>query len=224
MGVTASSRPTRTLDWTLDSLGRAGWSSVHLFADGDILVAPRHEHLPSTIRRPAAGAWPNYYLGLRELLLRAPDADALLMVQDDVLFYDRQDLRTYLESTLWPTDPPGLVSLYCSAGYSREGAGWHQLDEPWSWGALAFVFPRPVLERFLADSDVRAHEWEGPLGQRKAGIDALIGRWAARHGVPIHYPCPSLAQHTGDISVLWPAQRAVGNRRADRFLADVEPD
>ena len=38
VGVTASSRPTRTLDWTLDSLGRAGWSSVHLFADGDITV------------------------------------------------------------------------------------------------------------------------------------------------------------------------------------------
>ncbi len=71
VGITASSRPTRTLDWTLDSLGRAGWSSVHLFADGDILVAPRHEHVPTTVRRPAAGAWSNYYLSLSELLLRA---------------------------------------------------------------------------------------------------------------------------------------------------------
>ncbi len=88
---------------------------------------------PRPMRRPAAGAWSNYYLSLSELLLRAPAADAFLMVQDDVLFYDRQDLRAYLEATLWPTDPPGLVSLYCSAGYSREGAGWHQLDEPWSW-------------------------------------------------------------------------------------------
>ena len=105
-----------------------------------------------------------------------------------------------------------------------KGAGWHQLNEPWSWGALAFVFSRPVLERFLVDPDVPATPVEGATGPAKAGIDALIGRWAARHGVPIHYPCPSLAQHTGDISVLWPAQRAVGNRHADRFLADVEPD
>ncbi|QEH33013.1 hypothetical protein OJF2_15080 [Aquisphaera giovannonii] len=222
-GVTASSRPTPTLDWTLDSLGRAGWPGAHLFADGDVRGSPRHEHLPRTVRRPAAGAWPNYYLGLGELLARSPEADAFLMVQDDVLFYDRQDVRAYLEAILWPADPPGLVSLYCSACYSRPGSGWHRLEEPWAWGALAFVFPRPVLEAFLADPDVRGHRWGGTLGDRKAGIDALIGRWAARRGIPIHYPCPSLAQHTGDISVLWPSQRAVGNRRADRFLADVEP-
>jgi hypothetical protein len=207
----------------LDSLHRAGWETPHIFADRAVRIAPRHETLPITVRQPEVGAWPNYSLGLIELLMRQPGADAYLMVQDDILFYDRLNLRSYLEQVLWPTDPPGIVSLYCSAAYSRPAIGWHKFEGDWVWGALAFVFPRDLARQFACQTALLAQHWS----ERNDGnghIDSLIGRWASRNDVPVFFPCPSLAQHIGDFSSLWPSQRAIGHRRADRFLADLEPD
>jgi hypothetical protein len=171
---------------------------------------------------PEVGAWSNYYLAMVELLMRAPEADAILLVQDDVLFYDRQDLRGYLERCLWPTDPPGIVSLYCSAAYSRDEPGWHLFDGVWVWGALAFIFPTELARKFATDPIVMEHR-HGAGDEGCANVDVAIGDWAARNNIPLHYPCPSLAQHIGDVSALWPSQRASGYRRADRFLADLEP-
>ena len=39
--------------------------------------------------------------------MREPEADAYLLLEDDVLFFDREDLRVYLEDVLWR----GLVGL-----------------------------------------------------------------------------------------------------------------
>ena len=83
-----------------------------------------------------------------------------MMVQDDACFYDRENLRDYLERVLWPCDPPGLISLYCSSAYTNELSGWHQIDNEWVWGALAFVFPRKRLRQFLTDTQVIAHRWK----------------------------------------------------------------
>jgi hypothetical protein len=57
---------------------------------------------------------------------REPQADAYLMVQDDALFYDREDLREYLEAALWPDGPVGAVSLYCPMAYTQPRSGWHR--------------------------------------------------------------------------------------------------
>ena len=97
VGVTTTLAIIPTLDWTLDSLVRAGWEPSRIFEDLATTIAPRHAKRPLSTREPGIGAWPNYYLGLSELVLRHPDADAYLMVEDDVIFYDRQDLRAYLE-------------------------------------------------------------------------------------------------------------------------------
>jgi hypothetical protein len=134
---------------------------------------------------PAIGAWPNFYLTLLELVLGKPKADAILIVQDDAQFYDRENLRDYLGSILWPRETPGIVSLYCSAAYTREAAGWAVCDTRWEWGALAFVFP----------------------------LD--------RNAIPIWYPTPSLVQHIGETSTVWPGVPAAGFRRADFFAGDL---
>jgi len=162
------------------------------------------------------GAWPNYYLALAELLMRQPHADAYLMAQDDAVFYGRQDVRAYLEQILWPGDRPGLVSLYCSSAYTQPAAGWHLHQGRWVWGAVAFIFPRELAKQFITDPTVFEHRWCDPkLGL--ADIDAVIGRWAERLGISIHFSTPSLAQHVGDVSSLWHGERATGHRRADHF-------
>lgn len=220
VGVTTAPRRQATLETCLDHLVRSGWEKVHLFVDGQIpALADRHRHLPVTLHQPSVGAWPNYYLALQELLCRYPNADALMIVQDDACFYDRECLRTYLDRMLWPTDPPGLLSLYCSSAYTNEHAGWYEITEEWVWGALAFVFPRERACQFVTDPGVIAHRW------RTGGlrlIDEAIGKWALRENIPIHYPTPSLVQHLGVTSTLWPGGASAGFRRADWFAGNPE--
>ena len=221
VGVTTAPRKPPVLDWSLDSLIRAGWPEPRLFADRTVPIARRSAHLAVTLRDDRVGAWPNFYLGLIELLMRDPDADAYMMVEDDVLYYDRQDLRAYLEAVLWPGAEPCLVSLYCSAAYTRPEAGWYRHEGKWTMGALAFVFPAALAKRFVADARVLEHRWNGPAGGL-AGVSGAVGSWAFRRGVPVYFPSPSLAQHIGDRSTIWPSSQARGRRRADQFLADLD--
>jgi hypothetical protein len=218
VGVITAPRRPPTLDACLDSLVRAGWHEPRLFIDGSTTIATRHAHLPLTLREPRIGAWPNFYLALAELLMRDPEADAYMLVEDDAVFFDREDLRAYLEELLWPAEAVGAVSLYCSSVYTQAEPGWKVFSGPWVWGALAFVFPREAVRQLVGDPLIIAHR-----GGRDCGLadtDALIGRWSAARGLPIYFPTPSLVQHIGDRSASWPAVRALGFRRADQFAGD----
>ena len=217
VGVTTAPRGVPTLGDCLASLAVAGWDCPRLFVDGDAPIPEAFSHLPRTDRTPRVGAWPNYYLGLAELLMREPEADAYLMVEDDALFADQPGLRTYLEGLLWPGPRPGVVSLFCSRAYTRPRPGWYAFEGTWAWCALAFVFPRDLARRFLADPDVVGHRWtraRNPL----ADTDWRVGRWAETRGVPVYFPTPSLVQHIGEVSSLWPGVRLQGDRLADRFV------
>jgi hypothetical protein len=171
-----------------------------------------------SLRSPATGAWPNFYLTLLELVLSEPDADAVMMLQDDVQFYDRENVRLYLESIFWPSDPDGIISLYCSAAYTRETPAWTVAEQRWEWGALAFVFPKELARRFVCDPEVIQHRFTN-RGLRF--IDDVIGEWAHRNAIPIWYPSPSLVQHIGDTSTVWHGVPAEGYRRADSFVGDL---
>jgi hypothetical protein len=220
VGVTTAPRDRPTLDECLASLARAGWSNPRLFVDADAPVPGRAAALPRTTRHDRAGAWPNYLLALHELVLREPRADAFMLVQDDCAFHDDESLRDYLERhVLWPEPGPGVVSLYCASAYTRPEAGWHALEQPWGWGALAFVFPNAVARAILLDAGVFEHRRTG-RSHGLAHIDVVIGSWAARRGVPIWFPCPSLVQHVGEVSSLWSGARAAGDRRASWFAGD----
>jgi hypothetical protein len=221
VGVTTSPRKQPTLEICLDSLIRAGWERPWLFVDGGTRLDARRNHLPVTYREEKVGAWPNFYLALLELLMRQPEADAYLLVQDDALFYDGENLRAYLETMLWPDENVAAVSLYCPEPYTRRQAGWYQLDETWVWGALALVFSNPAARRFALDHQVFEHRWAGH--RRDALIDVVVGAWARRNGGSVYYPAPSLVQHIGQTSTLWPAGRATGKRRANWFLDKGAP-
>jgi hypothetical protein len=223
VGVVSSPRLQPTLTATLDSLARAGWDAPHLFLDGTVRVPERFAHLPGVLREPRVGCWPNYYLGLAELLMRHPDADAYLLAEDDALFYDGEVLREYMEQMLWPDRRSCLVSLYCPSLNSAPAFGWRPLRPKWAVGALAFVFPRPLAQDFLLDRAVCDHRW-GRWREEDGGLantDIVIGLWARRKRIRIWYPTPSLVQHIGVTSTLHLNLQATGERRADRWIGSL---
>lgn len=219
VGVTTCPRRLSTIDACLDSLNAAGWRDVRLFMDDEVELAPRHADLPRSVRIPRLGAWPNYYASLTEMVMRDPQADVYMLVQDDTLFYGHSGLRDYLERFVADCD---LVSLFCPRDYSRREPGWYVLEEAWFWGALAFVFSRPVAQTFLTDQRVMSHRWHSDYGGGVKGIDVVIGSWAERVGADVYYPSPSLVQHIGEVSTMWDTARAAGPRRAARYLGDPE--
>jgi hypothetical protein len=220
IGVTTAPRRLPTLADCLDSVIQAGWPEPRLFVDSHVDIPDRFSHLPITLREPRIGAWPNYYLALGELFLRQPQADAYLLIQDDSLFFGHSGLCAYLERILWPGPEPGIASLFCSRSYTQPTHGWHRFDGNWVWCALAFIFSNATAKRFLADRSVVDHRCATTFdGLTK--IDILIGAWAQERQVPIYYPTPSLVQHIGQVSTLWPVARAVGARSADRFAGDL---
>lgn len=221
VGITTAPRPQPALEACLASLRRAGWETPHLFMDGAVRVPAAFDSLPGTLRSPAVGAWPNHYLALLELTLRQPDADAYLLAQDDAIFYDREDLRAYLESALWPAGRWPIVSLYCPAPYTARRPGWSRLGRAWVWGATALVFPGPVARHYLSDRTICEHRWQSPSGGLTQ-IDALLGWWAKKQRIPFWLPTPSLVQHIGAASTLWPDSRATGPRAASWFAGDAE--
>ena len=147
-------------------------------------------------------------------------SDAYLMLQDDVLL--AANLRGYLERTLWPRREVGLVSLYTPSHYSAgKSNGYHEQPCGWNaWGALAYVFPNPAARALLSDPLVVNHRRHGPAdGSRN--IDSVVGLWRQRRRLPYIVHVPSLAQHIGETSTLWPDATIAGKRRADTFVEAI---
>lgn len=219
VGVTTSPRIHPTLEPCLHSLMRAGWDRPHLFIDGPIRLADRHASLPATRRSERLGAWPNYLLALAELLMSRPRAKAYMVVQDDALFYDRESLPRYLEDVLWPGPGPCLVSLYCCEEDQARRPGWRTVPGLATSGPLAILFPPELAKAFLTDFDVFQHRWD-PDERFATSLLDLIPIWAARQGIAVWFPTPSLVQHIGETSTVWPGVRPSGARRAGRFAGD----
>ena len=142
VGVTTAPSEVPTLGECFTSLANAGWDRPRLFADEQSHDPEAFADLPRTSREPLMGAWPNYFLALGELLMRETEADAYLLVQDDVYFAADLQVREYLERILWPGSRAGVVSLFCSRAYTQSQPGWYRFDGVWHWGDLAFVFSR----------------------------------------------------------------------------------
>ena len=221
VGVTTAPRKESTLLQTLNSLKIAGWDTPRLFVEPGTEIPPEFNRLPISLRDETLGAFPNWYLALTELVLRHPRAEAYLLCQDDVLF--ATDLRDYLEHTLWPAQQIGVVSIYCPShyrqaakpGFIREDQGWY------SWGALAYIFSNPSARALLSDSMVLNHRDFGP-SEGLRHIDSVVGYWCERNQLPYYVHSPSLAQHIGDSSTIYPLATASGKRQARDFRSQCE--
>jgi len=221
VGMVTAPLKEETFTQSMRSLLAAGWNSPRIFAEPGSPIPEEFQHLPLTQRDSAAGCWPNYYLALQELLTRHPDADAFMVAQDDVLFAcaDRnENLRQYLEHSLWPDDQTGCVSIYCSAAYHQDKHDWHRFQGKWLWGALAFIWPRESLIHFLSHNGIM---WrftdKRTKGTRRS--DRVVGHWHAEHNKSMWYCSPSLVQHIGNTSTLYgPGNKARGKRAAREFV------
>lgn len=217
VGVTTAPRRKSTLGRTLHSLEEAGWDRPRLFVEPSVELPSKFADLPATKRDEIIGAFPNWYLGLSELVMRDPHAEAYLLCQDDVLFSG--NLRDYLEQVLWPAPRVGVVSVYCPSHYGLDKpGGFHVEDHGWgTWGALAYVFPNPSARAILTDSLVVNHRHHGPAAGMR-NIDSVVGGWCARSCLPYYVHVPSLAQHIGETSTLWRHGGLGGRRHARHFL------
>lgn len=221
VGITTAPRKQNTLAQTLTSLKTAGWDKPQLFAEPGTVIPKEFKELPISQRNEVLGAFPNWYLALTELVLRNPRAEAYFLCQDDVLF--SKDLRNYLEFNLWPAERVGVVSIYCPSHYRQElEPGFAREDRGWdSWGALAYIFPNPSARSLLSDSMVLNHRDFGPA-EGLHHIDSVVGFWCERNQLPYYVHSPSLAQHIGESSTIYPKAMARGKRRANGFLDQVD--
>lgn len=219
VGVTSARRQSPTLERTLDSLSAAGWDCPRLFTEPGVKLAARFRKLPRTRRDKTIGAFPNWYLGLAELVMREPRAEAYLMVQDDVIF--AQGVRAFLEFTLWPSFKTGAVSIYCPSDYAVASTpGFHREDRGWrTWTAQALVFPNPTARALVAAGQLVAHRYSGPHDGLR-NIDCIVGKWCREARRPFYVIYPSLAEHIGETSTLYPHATVSGRRKSSSFVGE----
>jgi hypothetical protein len=218
VGVTTAPRTNSTLMRCLASLRTAGWEEVRLFAEAGSQIPSNVSDIPVTWRESIVGAWPNFYLALAELYLREPRADAYFMVQDDTVFC--RNLRGFLEASLWPAEKLGLLSVFCSAACTQAGTGFLSVDGTQGlFGAQAYIFPNASLRLLLSHPETIAHRLRGET-DGMAMIDVVVGEWATKLKLPVLCHNPSLADHIGDTSTIWPGAQLTGRRAARDFVGE----
>ena len=219
VGVTTASRRQSTLEDCLDSIVRSGWNDPRIFLDGSCRIPQRYNDLSVTWREDFIGVWPAWYLALAELILQQPDADAYVLLQDDVVLYDRELLRDYLEQTLWPGDQPSIVSLFSTD--PDPNPGWHRMDKAWHWGAQGFVFAPEIARAIFADP-ILSRECFAASAENHVPIPKMLCEWIQRSNIDVWYANPSLSQHIGNTSTIWTNASMTSGRRAPWFSGSIE--
>ena len=218
VGITTAPRRKETLATTLSSLASAGWECPTVFAEPGTRVARAFHQLKIVRRQEQLGAWPNFLLGLNELVLTRPEADAYLMVQDDAIFV--RNLREYLEASLWPHPHTGVVSLHTPSHQVPDEAGtqgFFPREVGWgAWGAMAFVFSNASARALLRHPAVVNHRSRG-TGDGLRNVDSVVGHWCHLAGLEYYLHCPSLTQHIGLTTTLWSRDSLEGRRSSSDF-------
>ena len=60
----------------------------------------------------------------------------------------------------------------------------------------------------------------GP-NEGKKNVDSMLGLWAQNNQLAVYFHTPSLAQHIGQTSVVWPRATAGGRRQASDFVGET---
>jgi hypothetical protein len=130
-------------------------------------------------------------------------------------------VRAYLEQVLWPAERIGVVSLFCPSNYARgKPAGFHAEDRGWdTWGAQAYLFPYLSAELVLTSPIFVQHRRSGPSSGSR-NIDSVAGHWCRESRLPYFVHAPSLVQHVGVTSTLYPTAGIWGNRATVDFVGE----
>lgn len=195
-GMLTAPRAVPTLAATVQNLRQAGFADLWLFAEPGTEIPAACAHLPIVRHAERQGPLRNFYLALQTLLEQQHEADCYAIFEDDISA--AHGLRRWCDEQLWPGGH-GIVSLYTSRVYCDERPGWQTLNlgRYRTFGSLALVLRRDMLEGFLADEQVRRS-----FDRSELSGDAVLGEWAQRQGLGIAYHSPSLVQHEGVITSL----------------------
>ena len=211
VGITIAPRERPTHDITIDSFVEAGWESLHIFAEPDVVIDEKHSHFPITKRNRKFGAWQNWFTALKNLVDFYPEADCYGIIQDDVIFC--KGVKKFLEKTLWPAPDVGVCSVFTPSHYTNEVAGWYKNNRGGKlWMAQTYFFPPEGAISCL--NHPRCVKWK-----KDRQIDNAVGFWSRSTKMYPYYFSPSLAQHIGHASTLWSkGNKANGRRSASDFV------
>lgn len=166
VGINAAPRPEPVLNDCVKSIKECGWEPL-VQAEPGTRIPQGVKHV---INQKRLGNFHNFRTLCERLL--ATGADTILTVQDDALFHP--DSKTFAESVLWPENA-AFLSLYTARPYSFGPdrtllpPGVRRANTDWLWGNLAVIWPRRVLEAFVAQPWVK--RWRGTPGDVKAVAD-----------------------------------------------------
>ena len=207
VGITTAPRSLNYLPRTLNSLIETGFNELTVFAEPKSNLSG----LPScdvVQNKKLLGIHHNYVETLRRLLVRNPEAQAIMIVQDDVVFC--KNVREHLERDLWPTWNTGVVSAYSANwnGYERDmkDRGIRKVNHSLLVGACAFIFPREVVKGIV--NHPLGNTWRGRARARskskskvdKKAADAFVGTVIKKMGLHAYFYVPSMVQHIAKVS------------------------
>lgn len=192
IGVITAPRNIPTLTKTIKSISNAGWNNGIIFAEPGIYE--QHHNWKYCYRSEKIGIFGNWMLGLYELFIRNIDADAFIMIQDDIIL--PPGLKKYLENSLWFTDNDHIVSLFTPASVSRDQPdGWHKTSE-YNGGPAVIVMSHGAVRKIL--SSTIPLQFYGAQKTSNSSFDDL-GIFLIDN-LEVYYPIPSISDHIGHIS------------------------
>jgi hypothetical protein len=201
IGITTSFRKESTLETTLNSLDRSGFKFVHIFADHNTIIDDGVN--VSRRKNHQYGAWRNWFWGLKELY-ETYEQEFYVMCQDDILVCG--NLYKYILQ-LKPNGETGLYSL-CTPPMYKGPNLWNEINQGSKlWLAQFVIIPRNSVKMILESKEV----WRFNHG---AAIDNRLGMWAKYAGKKVLYHTPSLVNHIGHISTIWPDDIRVAGERS----------
>lgn len=164
VAITTAPRSPCTLEKTVQSVVDAGWEPVVFAEPGSTKV-----DVKTFWNDKRLGVWHNWKQAANWCLEQQPEI--AMTVQDDAHFHPES--MEFAEHIVWPRADVGYVSLYCPQHYqhwkdgSRRPFGVYPVQTRSVWGAMALMFPPPVLSGLLDHR--RARYWWGAKVRRKKG-------------------------------------------------------
>lgn len=209
--ITLAPRPTPVVQELLEQLRGEG-VTPYVFAEpgspevdyGIVIERPSviaARVFPDTETDAKFGAYRNYIQSLADIRQIEPDADVIVMLQDDVTL--SPGLPEWLQENLWPSADCGMVSPYTPTrkGFTKDGlTGMLQMSR----GTPQTAGPTMILKAEAVDAIIN-HDltpaWKGKMnGPTVAGanmkhLDVFTGRVLDELSLSRWHVNPSLAKH-----------------------------
>lgn len=214
VGTIAAPRPAGgSLSVTVRSLRANGWDPI-VFAEPG---TEQTEDVVFRIDRPARiaelhptfeaspegqlGNYQNYLQAAADLLQQRPNADAILITEDDAEFC--RGVRQWIEPRLWSHPACGCYSLYTANIPAHRSFHPREMVSPTTpiMGSLALIWRPEVLRQILESPDIET--WGGSSSQRlrqtpkwkRSAVDTFLGQQLRKTGFHMRLFTRSFVRH-----------------------------